>query len=211
MRKIKLIAFDLDGVLVDGQGSWWEVHKALGTLESSREHAKEYYSGKITFDEWARKDVKLWDGVEIEKIRDALYDIKLMNGINDTLSQLKKNYKLVIISGGLQILADRIKEQFKMDHAVANKLKVKDGRVCGVNQIVDFQGKGKILEEIAERYGLTAEDCAAVGDYSNDIPMFQAAGFSIAFNPKDTEIIKFADKIVYEKDLRRILPYLNGK
>jgi phosphoserine phosphatase len=209
MRKIKLIAFDLDGVLVDGFGSWWEVHKAVGTLEKSREHAKEYYSGAITFDAWAEKDVGLWLGMDITKIRQAVDDIKLMPGIDETLPALKKKYKLAIISGGLQDLADRIKKKYGIEYAVANRLKVEDGKVSGIDQIVDFKGKGKILEEIASAYGIRPDECAAVGDYINDIPMFDAAGYAIAFNPKNQEVIEHADETVYEKDLRKILHYFD--
>ncbi len=209
MGKIKLIAFDLDGVLVDGCGSWWEVHKVLGTLDKSKEHAMEYHLGKITFDEWARKDSKLWYGVDIGEIRDVLYNIELMPGVRDTLPELRKHYKLAIISGGLQTLADRIKKEFRMDYAIANKLLVEDGKVCGIDQLVDFQGKGKILQDLAQNYGVGLDACAAVGDYKNDIPMFKVAGFSIAFNPKSDELMKFADEIIYEKNLRRILPYFN--
>ncbi len=207
MKKIKLIAFDLDGVLTDGCGSWREVHRALGTYDAAEEHAKEYLAGKITFDEWARKDTELWYGVDIERIKEILYGIDLMPGIESTIPRLRRNYKLVIISGGLQILADRIKNMFGMDYAVANKLLTENGRVSGIQQIVDFKGKGKILQEIAEISDIDLEQCAAIGDYLNDIPMFKVAGFRIAFNPKDEEVVKFADEIIYEKDMTRILSY----
>lgn len=204
---IKLIAFDLDGVLVDGKGSWQEVHKGLGTEENAKIHAEEYHSGKITFDEWARKDTSLWYGTRIERIREILCNVHLMPGISDTIPELRKKYRIVIISGGLNILADRLKEEYEFDHAVANELLVENGLVSGINQIVDFQGKGKILEEIAEFYGIPTQECAAIGDFINDIPMFRVAGFRIAFNPKNGEILKFADKVIYEKDLRRILEF----
>ncbi|MEA3254860.1 MAG: HAD-IB family phosphatase, partial [Candidatus Altiarchaeota archaeon] len=106
MNGIKLIAFDLDGVLVDGRGSWAEVHKGLGTLKQSELNGKEYFSGRITFDEWAERDVTLWEGVDIERIKDILYSAHLMTGIDETLHNLKRNYRLAIISGGLKILAD---------------------------------------------------------------------------------------------------------
>ena len=207
MKDIKLIAFDLDGVLTDGCGSWQEVHKALGTSDAAEEHAKEYLAGKITFDEWARKDTELWYGVDIERIKEILYRIDLMPGIESTIPRLRRDYKLVIISGGLQILADRIKNMFGMDYAVANELLTENGRVSGIQQIVDFKGKGKILQEIAEISDIDLEECAAIGDYLNDIPMFKVAGFRIAFNPKDERVVKFADEIIYEKNLARILPY----
>lgn len=207
MPRIKLIAFDLDGVLVDGHGSWQEVHKGLGTEEKAKIHSEEYHSGKITFDEWAVKDTSLWHGVEIERIKEILYNVHLMPGISDTIPKLREKYKVAIISGGLNILAEKIKEDYSLDHAVANELLVENNKVCGIRQVVDFQGKGRILEEIADINGISTKECAVIGDFINDIPMFRVAGFRIAFNPKNEEILKFADVVIYEKDLRRILEF----
>jgi len=41
--KTKLIAFDLDGVLIDGGGSWNAAHSGLGTLEASRINGEAYF------------------------------------------------------------------------------------------------------------------------------------------------------------------------
>ncbi len=207
MSAIKLIAFDLDGVLVDGRGSWQEVHNALGTMHLSDRHSEEYHCGKITFDEWAKKDVALWLGIEIEQMRKILYAAKLMAGAAETMAQLKEKYNLVIISGGLQLLADRIKDELGMDDAVANDFVVRDGRVAGINNFVDFEGKGRILKRLARQHGVKTSQCAAVGDYINDIPMFKEAGFSIAFNPKDERVSMYADAVVEGKDLRGLLRF----
>jgi len=204
---IKLIAFDLDGVLIDGCGSWREVHRGLDTTEQAEEHANEYREGKINFDEWARKDASLWYGIEIERIREILYNVELMRGIERTIPMLSGRYKMGIISGGLQIMADRIKDKFNMSYAIGNSLLVKDGRVSGIDQLVDFHGKGKILEMVARDNGVALDECAVVGDFINDIPMFKIAGFRIAFNPKSDEVIEMADKVIYEKDLTKILPF----
>ncbi len=210
MPRIKLIAFDLDGVLTDGCGSWREIHKSLGTYEDAELHAREYYSGRITFEEWAKKDVSLWYGIEIEKIKKILYKIPLINGIEHTIPKLKENHKLVIISGGLQILADRIRNRFNLDNAIANKLIVENGRVSGIDLRVDFEGKGNILKRITKEYGIKLKECAAIGDFVNDVSMFKVAGFSIAFNPQDEKVTEFADEVVYGKDLKRILPFFDN-
>lgn len=207
-QQIKLIAFDLDGVLVDGRGSWQEVHNGLGTSELSEIHAQEFYSGKISFDEWAEKDAKLWYGIEIKKIKEILNKTKLMKGASETIKELKeRGYKLVIISGGLKILADRLKETFGFDYATANELLVRKGKVCGMKHIIDMEGKGTALEKIARDNKIEGGECAAIGDFTNDIPMFEFAGFSIAFNPKDENLVKIADEVIYEKDLRKILRF----
>lgn len=207
MPRIKLIAFDLDGVLIDGCGSWREVHGGLGTTEQAKKHADEYRAGKINFDEWARKDASLWYGVEIERIKEILYNVELMPGIEGTIPRLNGRYKIGIISGGLQIMADRIKDKFRMDYAIGNSLLVKDSRVSGIDQLVDFHGKGKVLEMVAKENGVALDECAVIGDFINDLPMFEIAGFRIAFNPKSDEIVEMADEVIYEKDLTKILPF----
>jgi phosphoserine phosphatase len=207
-NKIKLVAFDLDGVLIDGGGSWTAAHNGLGTLEASRINGEAYFSGIISFEEWAERDVSLWKGVEIEKLKKILYSSDLMPGIDDTLRALKKRYKIAIISGGLKLLADRVMELYDLDYSFGNELLVRNGKVAGIKEAVDFLGKGKILSELAQKEGITTKQCAAVGDYLNDIPMFKVAGLSIAFNPKDESVARSADAVVNEKDLRGILKYL---
>lgn len=204
---IKLIAFDLDGVLVEGWGSWTQVHKGLGTYDIAKKHAKSFFEGEITFEEWANLDVNLWNGTSIATIEDILAATPLTKGIYETLPLLKRKYKVGIISGGLKLMADRIAKMFNLDYVIGNTLLVEDDRVCGVGAEVEFEGKGKILADIAERENISLKECAAVGDYVNDIPMFEKAGFSLAFNPKDDRIVEHTDAVVYENDLRNILGY----
>lgn len=209
MARFSLVAFDLDGVLVDGTGSWSDVHKALGTEGLSLSHGREFYEGKITFDEWARKDTDLWNGVDFNRIQEALYRTRLMKGAKETISTLKNwGYRTAIISGGLQILADRVREELGIDYAVANRLLFNDNKLCGIDQRVDFNGKGRILEKIMRANRVGRNESVAVGDYINDISLFEAAGYSIAFNPKDGKLLAYADEVILEKDLTRILPLL---
>lgn len=48
--------------------------------------------------------------------------------------------------------------------------------------------KGKIMELLMARHGLTREDCVAVGDGTNDLPMLETAGTSIAMGSGDPRI-----------------------
>jgi len=202
---IKLIAFDLDGVLVEDPGSWAMVHKGLGTTLQAKKHEQEFNKGLIDYDEWIRKDALLWNGAEIRAIEQILWNIPLMKGIQETIPELKKKYKLVIISGGLKILADRIKELFNLDYVTANEFLVQGNQVKGMKTSVSFNDKGKLLRNVAMNYNLNASECAAVGDYLNDIPMFNTAGLSVAFNPKICEVAKKANYVIYKKDLTQLL------
>ncbi|ODS38984.1 MAG: hypothetical protein A7316_06545 [Candidatus Altiarchaeales archaeon WOR_SM1_86-2] len=208
-KKIKLIAFDLDGVLVDSKGGWKEVHNGLGTANAAKPHEKLFYRGEITFDEWALMDVELWKGRSIDRIKEILDEIPPMKGASYAIPKLGENYILAIISGGLKLLADRIKDNYGFHYAIGNALKVNGGKVTGISQSVGFNDKGKILRQVAEDEGVDLKECAAVGDYINDIPMFKLAGFSIAFNPKHEDIVDYADEVVMEKDLTKILRFFD--
>lgn len=202
---IKLIAFDLDGVLAEDPGSWMAVHHGLGTTVEARKHESEFYRGLIDYDEWARRDALLWRGFSINTVEEILDEVPLMEGIGDVMPVLKRRYRLAIISGGLKILADRVKERFGIDHAVANELIAENGVVKGLRQAIAFNDKGRLLRDIAVRFNLKASECAAVGDYANDVPMFKAAGFSVAFNPKDREVARKANYVIREKNLAGLL------
>lgn len=203
----KLIAFDLDGVLLDGKGSWMELHKFIGTEKFSEENGRQYYSGRISFDEWVKRDVGLWKGIEENKIFEASKRVTVMEGI-EIIENLSKNYKLAIISGGIKQMANKIFERYKFNRCYVNELIVKDKKIFDVDMKVNFENKGKILEEIARYENVDLSDCIAVGDFINDIPMFKKAGFSIAFNPKHESVIENADVVIRNKDLREILKFL---
>jgi len=208
MTPIKLIAFDLDGVLVDGKGSWMEVHRALGTHESAEQHAQSFFDGKITFEDWARLDTQLWMGVPIARIQEILDGVQLMAGVEPTFGELKSlGYRIAIISGGLKMLADRLRQTFSLDYAYGNDFIVRNGKVAGIKGDIDFYGKGSVLESVARKEGISTRQCACVGDHVNDIPMFKIAGYSIAFNPKTDEVAEYADRVVWGKNLAEILPY----
>jgi phosphoserine phosphatase len=50
--------------------------------------------------------------------------------------------------------------------------------------IVDGALKAQCLSDIAGREGLSLEQCIAVGDGANDLPMLRLAGLGIAFRAK---------------------------
>jgi phosphoserine phosphatase len=202
---IKLIAFDLDGVLAQDPGSWMAVHLGLGTTAQAKEHEREFNDGLIDYDVWAKKDALLWSGVDIRTIEGILAKVPFMKGIEEAIPKLRSRYRIVILSGGLKILADRLKDAFSLDLAIANELLTQDGLIKGIRQAVAFNDKGKLLRDVALRFNLKASECAAVGDYINDVPMFEAAGFSVAFNPKNNEAARRANYVIREKNLTRLL------
>jgi phosphoserine phosphatase len=124
---------------------------------------------------------------------------------------LKKEYRVAIVSGGFTIVAERVAQELEIDCLVANKLVIEDGVLTGevVGPIVRQNSKKDALEAIAKREGIRPKDCVVIGDGANDISMFEASGFSIAFNANPI-LYDLADVIITKKDLSLILPVVRG-
>ena len=56
--------------------------------------------------------------------------------------------------------------------------------------------KGKTLEQLAQRYGLTLAECAAVGDSDNDLAMLRAVGTPIAMGNASQRVKETACRVV---------------
>ena len=79
-----------------------------------------------------------------------------------------------------------LQQRLGIDHLHANTLDVRDGVVTGEvrTPIVDGAMKAQRLSEIAVAEGLSLEQCIAVGDGANDLPMMGVAGLSVAYHAK---------------------------
>jgi phosphoserine phosphatase len=206
-----LVAFDLDGTLVRIWSAWSWIHKLLGTLEAAKPNADQYYAGHIDYIRWAELDVQLWHGVPLKRIETAIDQGLIFIPNVEPLFEKLHGYgiKTAIISSGLTVFAERVQKRLGIDISKANEL-VTDtaGEICGVKVHVAFDNKNQVLGEIAQELNMPLERCVAVGDSRNDIPMFQVAGFSIAFNPANEKVANAATTIVNSEDALDLLPPL---
>ena len=206
-----LVAFDLDGTLVRIWSAWSWIHRLLGTVEAAKPNADQYYAGEIDYIEWANRDVELWHGVPLQRIEDAIEEglVFIPNARKLVESLQEYELKTAIISSGLSIFANRTKDALGIDLSRANTLITDEkGLIRGVDVHVAFDNKDQVMSEIAHALGLSLDQCVAIGDSRNDIPMFQVAGFSVAFNPTNEEVTKAATRIVRSENALDLLPPL---
>ena len=209
--KVKLVFFDMDGVLADTISSWKKIHDYFGT--SNDKSIDDYLKGKINDLEFIERDVSLWKktGNVTTKytIEDILFDTPVMNGAKEFINYLKKNdIKTAIISAGLDILANKLAEELGIDYVYANGVKEDaEGILTGEGILkVELTGKDKNVKKLAKKLNIEPKDCAAIGNSCFDIPMFNNSGLAIAFNPEDQCVRKSADIIVEGKNLKNIIP-----
>jgi len=208
LRKfIRLVVFDLDGTLTKVESTWQYIHERLGTWHLGSSSAQDYWKGTISYMEWAQLDSSAWRGVELKKIRSILDEIPCVDGAKEAVAELREKGKLSgIVSAGISLLSDRVREELSMDFAIANELHFSQGRMTGgVTVNVSLDDKSLVMRRVAEQLGFSLRECAVVGDNGFDLP--NEAGLRIGFNPKH-EAETACDVVIRGTDIRAILTHI---
>ena len=211
MPKFKLALFDLDGTLTTERSAWEYIHRRLGVWEGQAEKFQQaYLRCEISYDDFCLLDAAVWKGMKVSTVKAILREIPLQPGFRELISYLRgKGVGLGIISSGLSFLSERFREEFGFDYVVANDLEADDGLLTGGIRIkVHYDQKAEWVEDARRKFGLEKEEVFAVGDSSGDILLFQACGFSIAFNCHSPQLESMASICSPSKDLRHLIPIL---
>ena len=208
---IKLIVFDLDNVIMNGEAID-EIGKIANVEDQIAEITDKAMHGELDFETSIQERVKLLEGVSVEDIVELREKIPLTNGAEETVKSLKDNdYEVIIISGSFDIIADPLKEKLGVDGIFVNSLVEEDGVLTGeVNGDLVSGSKLDVLNNYIANKDISLEECVAIGDGANDISIIEAAGLGIAFNAKPA-VKEIADIIVDEEDLTTILPVIEAK
>jgi phosphoserine phosphatase len=210
MTKLRLVVFDVDGTLLKVRSSWQHIHEALGTWEKGRQYAEQFSQGLIGYEKWAELDASLWRGQPLEKVKRAISGMPYTVGAKELIVALRKSgFRVVLLSAGLSLVAERIEREIGVDYALANDLVVENGVLTGdVKVNVPVDGKLGALQRITGLFGVKLEECAAVGDDESLVPLFQHVGLGIAFNPQDERLERLAHVIIKNGDLLHVLPHM---
>ena len=202
---IKLVVFDLDNVIIDGEAID-EIGKLANVEDDIAEITEKAMQGEIDFETSIKDRVQLLEGTSIEEIEKVAEDLPLMPGACETVKCLKdKGVDVAIISGSFDVVADKVSDKLGVDTVYTNSFTVEDGKLTGeVTGPLVSGSKLDVLKDHVDEAGITLDEVVAVGDGANDISMIESAGCGIAFNAKDS-VKEIADVVVEEKDLCKVL------
>ncbi len=179
-----IVFFDMDGVLTKEKSSWNYVHKRLG-VDNSRNYEL-FKMDKINYQEFLRRDVAIWiekfGEVQVETIKEILNEIEVFNGAKEATEELvKENFKLIIVSGGIMWLAERVGMETGIDEIYANSIFSLGGKLIPEGRtMVDPKRKDVVIRKLISQYN--PQFTISVGDSSSDRSMFLCTDFSISFN-----------------------------
>lgn len=213
MVTIKLICFDMDGVIFKSSNFWMKIHDAFGTLEQGKILTKKYLHSD--YNKLVKEVVvKLWKGKDAKKYVDLIESVEYIKGVNKLVSFFKeKNLPLAIVSASSLCLAKRAQRDLGFDYIFANELIFKDGKISG--EFISTTGVGgkekvKVLKSLCQKLNILPEEILFIGDSKVDLETFQFVGTSISFNSSCSELNEFATFVVQGGDLCSIIPVLEN-
>lgn len=165
--------------------------------------------GELDYGESLMMRLALINGMNIDTVKQVADSLSLSSGAVETVNEVKRLGGIpVIITGGFDILAERVAELLGIEYVCCNHFRVESDRITGVKEpIVTGGGKAEKLLGLASWLGVDPKHSVAVGDGANDIQMMKATGLSIAYNGRE-KVCKTATVVVNGGDLRLILPYI---
>lgn len=192
LSDFKLIAFDMDSTLINIE-CIDEVADAAGRKAEVAAITEAAMRGEISdFKESLRQRVAMLKGVPESALNEVLQErLRLNPGAKALIDTCKAaGLKVLLVSGGFTFFAEHVRGLLDIDYTRSNILEAKDGVLTGglVEQnwgdICDGAEKRRTLLEVASLLNARPQQCIAVGDGANDLPMMDAAGLSVAYHAK---------------------------
>lgn len=212
-REYDLVCFDMDGTLTNIRSSWRWIHDCMGV--DSEPNYRAYLNQEIDEEEFMRRDIALWTAVKpdlrLSDLAHMFQTMPLIGGIQETVAALEDcGMHCVIVSGGIDIAAKMLQNEFGFEDAVADGIGVNpDGSFTGEGvKTVDLADKGIWVREFQKRYNTTPERTCSIGNSFTDIPMFKVSGMSIAVNPSDPYTEEAATHVIRTDNIADVLDFL---
>jgi phosphoserine phosphatase len=205
----RLVVLDVDSTMIEQ-----EVIELLAAKVGLREQVKEItdkaMSGEIDFRKALLMRVALLEGLSDAVLEEIQAEITVTDGVKELIDSVHLSGGLVgAISGGFLQILQPLALRLGLDFYLANELEISRGFLTGKisGEIVDASAKAKNMLKWAIEHDVDVSDTVAVGDGANDIPMLQAAGFAVAFRPKQI-LRQYADVVIEGNSLKPLVELL---
>ena len=205
----RLVVLDVDSTMIEQ-----EVIELLAAKVGLREQVKEVtdkaMAGEIDFRKALLMRVALLEGLPVSVFDELQSEITVTDGVTELVDSVHRSGGLIgAISGGFTQILSPLAQRLGLDFSLANELEILNGSLTGKvsGEIVDADAKAKTLLNWASNHGFDVSETVAVGDGANDIPMLQAAGFSVAFRPKEI-LRQYADLVIEGSSLKPLVELL---
>jgi HAD superfamily phosphoserine phosphatase-like hydrolase len=196
--QLKLVSFDLDGTILRGRildyaGIPEALHRKIQETDNLMDQ------GKIGYEESLRFEYALFSGMRTDRIAPDPNKLPLINDLKETVEMLRNaGVRVVILTDNPSFAVEPLKMHGFQD-VIATEAEAHNGMLTGAAKVLANKLVG--LREYCGRHGIELSSCAHVGDWTNDIVVFNSVGLSVAFNPSEESVSKAATYTVNSESL----------
>jgi len=187
--KVRLVVFDVDGVLVPIKSSWQYLHEYFGVERDAEVYRDMFERGLIDYARWMELDIMLWlrarrGRVHRRELMEVLSRVEVDPEAPGVFRWLKRRgVRVALVSGGVDLLVSRVADTLGADVWMANKLSF-DKRGYLLPRGIPLVGvwKDRAVKVIAGSLGVRLEDTMFVGDSIWDKPAMLIVGYPVSYN-----------------------------
>ena len=202
-----LAVLDMDGTLLESRSidvlcQKFGLETKLGEIDSRDDFLEDYKVSEAIAQLFVRMRAS-----DLEKVFDSM---SIVNGAKEFIDFLKeRKFLTAIITDSYTFLASRLAEKLGVAKVWGNKLEIVGGMITGrILMPLGWQKqkncqkkavcKLHAMYKLAQKHEIGMNKTLAIGDSKSDFCMIKRAAIGVAFRPKDPEIVKIADLVVYE-------------
>jgi phosphoserine phosphatase len=187
---VSAIIFDLDGTLTKTPSPWKYIHERLGVWESTASaYLDEWLSGRISYDEFCRRDTKLWTGRTVQEIEAYLDEIAINPHVPDVTGRLvQEKIPSIIISSGFRYIASKIQTQCDWAPLLIYANELVDGPEVQINVSGDFSSplsKRSLAAQALQQVDATFAETLVVSDTRRDLEVLADCRYKLLVETED--------------------------
>lgn len=203
-----LAIFDVEGVLYDAE--YLPILAEKVNMEKEIwDITKKGIRGSINWEEGLRNRVELLQGISYDICKEVADSMPIMPGAKKACLALKNaDWKIMAVSGGFDIMTDRLAKELNLDYVFSNELIFNNSKLDSVKINVDSD-KAKSAKIKIEEWNQKKDEIVVIVDGANDLKLFDICGLGIAYRAQDL-VKELATVSLEEKNLAKIIPIINN-
>ncbi len=199
---MELVTFDLNGTLLQGSIFRYTARR-LDNGHHVEETTRLHKDGQITKEQAYRRNHALFEGEDRDQIDETLSKAPWIDAIPEVVDELHDRGLKVWLVTDQPDWATRPLHEWGLSEGVFTRTRIDGPTIGGIEELV--LAKWPALKARLEAKGIEPSTVCHVGDWENDVPVFENVGAGIGLNPAVREVEEAADTVVRADSLDRVL------